>query len=69
MLREKWGRVALGLRMFWGKGRRDALVFGMLWLIRIDLEGGNALGNDLRIENKARDQCFVLVVLFRDPYF
>jgi hypothetical protein len=63
MLWEKWGRVALWLGMLWGKGRRDALVFGMFWLIRIDLEGGNALGNDVRIENKDRDQCFVLIML------
>jgi hypothetical protein len=30
MLGEKWGRAALGLGMFWEKGRRDALVFVML---------------------------------------
>jgi hypothetical protein len=50
-------------------GRRDALVFVILWLIRIDLGEGNALGNAQRVENKAWNQCFVLVLLFRDPHF
>ena len=78
MIWEKWGRVALGLGMLWGMRRvdlgllwgmrrGDALVLGMFWSIRIDLEGGNALGKDPGIDNKVRDQNFVPVMLLRDP--
>jgi hypothetical protein len=78
MIWEKWGRVALGLGMLWGMGRvdlgllwgmgrGDALVLGMFWSIRIDLEGGNALRKDPGFHNKVRDQNFVPVMLLRDP--
>jgi hypothetical protein len=78
MIWEKWGRVALGLGMLWGMRRvdlgllwgmrrGDALVLGMFWSIRIDLERGNALGKDPGINNKVRDQNFVPVMLLRDP--
>ena len=78
MLWERWGRVAQGLGMLWGMGRvdlgllwgmgrGDALVLGMFWSIRIDLEGGNALRKDPGFHNKVRDQNFVPVMLFRDP--
>ena len=78
MIWEKWGRVALGLGMLWGMRRvdlgllwgmrrGDALVLGMFWSIRIDLEGGNALGKDPGINNKVRDKNFVPVMLLLDP--
>jgi hypothetical protein len=62
-----WGMRRVDLGLLWGMRRGDALVLGMFWSIRIDLEGGNALGNDPGFKNKVRDQNFVPVMLLRDP--
>ncbi len=61
MLWERKGKAALRMGMLWEGRERAALRLGN------DLEGENALGSVLRVENEALAECFVFDLLFRNP--